>query len=588
MAEEKYRTILETMDSGYYEVDLNGSMIYCNPALRKFLGFEEADVYGMNFRNYMAGEESRRVFGIFNEVYQTGRPQGDFYWPLAGKDGRNIYSAVSAYPIRNGQGSITGFRGTVRDISALKKAQETAEEASRSKSIFLANMSHEIRTPMNAILGFAQLMQRDPNLTAQLREYLNIINRSGEHLLSLINDILEMSKIEAGRSTFIPKTFDLYGLLDDLELMFRARTQAKRLQLHVERIGNVPRWVNTDEGKLRQVLINLLGNAEKFTEEGGVALRIGALRSPDGKTELQFEVVDTGPGIAEDEIERLFNAFEQTRAGLRSGGTGLGLALSRGFVKILGGALTLTSTVGKGSIFRFTIPVREGTEEESEHREKQLNVLKLKPGQEEMRVLIADDRETNRVLLSTMLAAVGFTTLEVVNGEEAVAKCREWKPRVILMDMTMPVMDGYEATRRIRQTPDLKKTIIIAVTASAFEEDRRRVLEAGADGYLSKPFKERQLMEAIQSLTGVEYIYEEAAATAGSGMTAGAMEQLREAISALPADLIQQLRNATMGAEIDLINELLDQVAGINPPAASLMREMAAQYQYEELLDLLS
>jgi CheY-like chemotaxis protein len=441
---------------------------------------------------------------------------------------------------------------------------------------------------MNAILGFAQLMQRDPNLTVQLRDHLSIINRSGEHLLSLINDILEMSKIEAGRSTLLSKTFDLHGLLDDLEMMFRVRTDAKHLQLLVERVGDVPRWVSTDEGKLRQVLINLVGNAVKFTEEGGIALRIGAQRGDGGKMDLLFEVEDTGPGIAEDEIERLFKAFEQTRSGLRSGGTGLGLALSRGFVQIMGGSLSVSSTAGKGSIFMFTIPIQEGKEEEAERKESRRRVLRLKPGQEEIRVLIADDRDTNRTLLSRMLNAVGFKTREVVNGAEAVEVCQGWKPRVILMDMTMPVMDGYEAMRLIKATPYGKKTAIIAVTASAFEEDRQRVLAAGADGYLAKPFKEAELFEIIQGLTGTCYLYEETGRDRGYSMTAGEKEQVREAVAALPSDLVRRLREATLSADIELLNELFEQVSRGNPSAAQVMREMAARYEYEELINLLS
>ncbi|HRZ25687.1 MAG TPA: PAS domain S-box protein [Spirochaetota bacterium] len=587
-AEEKYRTILETMDSGYYEVDLHGSMLYCNPALKRFLGYETVDIAGLNFRDYMDDEESHRISGIFKEVYKTGKPHGDFYWRLGKRDGRNVYSASSVYPILDNKGSIVGFRGTVRDITALKEAQEAAEAANRSKSIFLANMSHEIRTPMNAILGFTQLMLRDPDLTAQLREHISVINRSGEHLLSLINDILEMSKIEAGRSTFLPKTFDLYGLIDDLTMMFRVRTDAKRLSLIVDRAANLPRWVITDESKLRQVLINLVGNAVKFTKEGGVALRVGVRGNRNADAEILFEVEDTGPGIAENEIGLLFKPFEQTNAGVQSGGTGLGLALCRGFLQIMGGAMTMSSTVGKGSIFRFTVPLREGKEEDVEHRELKKRVLRLQPAHEGMRILIADDRETNRQLLSKMLTAIGFTTREAVNGAEAIDEWREWGPRVILMDMTMPVMDGYEATRRIKETPEGRETVIIAVTASAFDEDRHQVLATGADGYLAKPFKETELLEIIKNLAGVEYVYEQTIAAQDGSATAAGRNRMREAITSLPPELIGSLRDAITSANIDLLGELLGNVARYDPTAAQVMREMVGQYKYEEMLDLLS
>ncbi|MCU0845967.1 MAG: response regulator, partial [Spirochaetes bacterium] len=341
----------------------------------------------------------------------------------------------------------------------------------------------------------------------------------------------------------------------------------------------------TDEGKLRQVLINLVGNAVKFTEEGGIALRIGARGAEKETIDLLFEVEDTGPGIAENEIERVFNAFEQTSTGIRSGGTGLGLALSQGFVMIMGGELTLGSTVGKGSIFRFTVPVREGREDLAEKKKARRNVLRLKPGREEIRVLIADDRETNRRLLTHMLSAVGFVTREVGNGEEAIGVFHEWRPRVILMDMTMPVMDGYEATRRIKADAQGKKTVIIAVTASAFEEDRQRVMAAGADGYLAKPFKEAELFEVIRELTGADYLYEEPDAKA---VPEGGREQVREAIALLSTDLVHGLYDAVIKADIELVKELLERVSRENPEASRVMAEMAARYEYEELANLLS
>jgi PAS domain S-box-containing protein len=587
-AEEKYRTILETMDSGYYEVDLEGNMLFCNPALRQFLGYEETELPSLPFDAYMDRDEARRVLGIFKQVYTSGRPSGDFYWRLARKDGASAYSAASAYPVRNGRGAIVGFRGTVRDITILKEAKDAADAANRSKSVFLANMSHEIRTPMNAILGFAQLMERDPSLSAQSREHLDIINRSGEHLLMLINDILEMSKIEAGRATFVPTTFDLHALLQDIERMFHVRTDAKKLRFLLEKVGDVPRWAVTDEGKLRQVLINLLGNAVKFTEEGGIALRLTARAGRPDTVDLLFEVEDTGPGMSDEELGRLFQAFEQTRAGVKSGGTGLGLALSRGFVQVMGGSISVTSTLGRGTTFHVEIPVREGTEEQAPVREAKRRVLRLRPGQGEVRILIADDRDTNRRLLSQLLGPVGFATRDVVNGKEAVRDVREWKPQVVLMDMTMPVMDGYEATGILKAAPDLKGTAIIAVTASAFEEDRQRILAAGADGYLSKPFKEEELFETIRLLTGVEYLYEEAG---GTEIMPGAMDdftELHRIVAALPPDLVGRMRDAVESADMDLLNELAGKLAADHPALARRAQEMAARYEYEALLELLS
>jgi PAS domain S-box-containing protein len=587
-AEEKYRTILESMDSGYYEVDVQGNMIFHNPALRNFLGLEENELQGLNFSQFMDKEEAGRVRLIFGEVYESGNPSGDFYWRFLGKNGESTYSAASVYPIRDSLGAIVGFRGTVRDITAMKEAKDAADAANRSKSVFLANMSHEIRTPMNAILGFAQLMQRDPSLTPQSREHLDIINRSGEHLLATINDILEMSKIEAGRSIFVPTPFDMHSLLYDLERMFRLRTDSKNLRFLVEKVGEVPRWVITDEGKLRQILINLLGNAVKFTDEGGISLRIGGKAANDDTVNLQFEMEDTGPGMAEDEIGRLFQAFEQTSSGLKSGGTGLGLALSRGFAELMGGTMSVTSKVGKGSIFRFNIPVRESREEHAATQEAKQRVLRLRPGQDEIRVLIADDRETNRQLLSQMLASTGFVTREAVNGAEAVQAVLEWKPRIVLMDMAMPVMDGYDATRKIRESPDSGDIAIVAVTASAFEEDKQRILAAGANDYLSKPFKEAELFEIIGRLTGAQYLYEEIGGRDNTSSPPEDTALLEKVVASLPADLVNRMLSAVESADLDLLNELTLQLVADHPVPAQKIQEMAARYEYERLIKLFS
>jgi len=602
VSEEKFRQIVSSIPNAVTMLDMNLRFTYVSAGVQRILGYTPEEAITMSLDQICTPESLAIAFNTFQERLEANAKGSDPNYVLIleleeyHKNGSMVFLENTMAFLRDANGVPVGILCVSADISerkrteaALQASKDAADAANRSKSIFLANMSHEIRTPMNAILGFAQLMQRDPKLSEQSQEHLDIINRSGEHLLALINDILEMSKIEAGRATFVPSTFDLHSLLNDIDRMFHVRTDGKKLRFLSEKVGDVPRWIITDEGKLRQVLINLLGNAVKFTEEGGISLRIGAKAGKAAdKVNIHFEVEDTGPGMAEEEIGRLFQAFEQTNAGMKSGGTGLGLALSRGFVQIMGGSISVDSTIGKGTTLRFEIPVREGKEEDAPPKEAKKRVLRLKPGQSEIRVLIADDRETNRRLLSQLLEVVGFSTREVVNGAEAVRMAHEWKPQVVLMDMIMPVMDGYEATRKIKASPDIKDTAIIAVTASAFEEDKQRILAAGADGYMSKPFKDAELFENIGRLTGAEYLYEEVDCGEKASVTADDETLMRKSVAALPTDLVGQLRHAVESADLDRLNDLEGQLITNHPTLAKRIREMATRYEYEALIELLS
>jgi signal transduction histidine kinase/DNA-binding NarL/FixJ family response regulator len=464
------------------------------------------------------------------------------------------------------------------------KAKEAAEAANRAKSAFLANMSHEIRTPMNAILGFSQLMLRDQALTAKQCEYLGTINRSGEHLLALINDILEMSKIEAGRTTLNPTTFDLPGLLKDLEMMFRVRTDAKKLSFFVELIGDVPQFIVTDINKLRQVFINVLGNAVKFTERGGVRLRVRADRQSATGPCLRVEVEDTGPGISADEQGKLFRHFEQTKTGQQAGtGTGLGLAISREFVRLMGGDITVSSQVGKGSVFVIDVPLKEGEAQSAQTKDKTRHVLKLVPGQATCRVLIADDIEDNRELLAQMLGPVGFEIRLASDGEQAVKEFEQWRPHLILMDVRMPVMDGHEAIRRIRAGAGGKEAKIIAVTASAMDENRQALLAIGADDFIGKPFQEVELFEKIHAHLAVEYVYAPQPAAAAP---AEAREFTPQSLAGLSKDLIHLMREAIIRADLDDLLEKIHEVEARDPRLAQDLRRLAEHFEYQQLLDL--
>ncbi|MBD2039100.1 MHYT domain-containing protein [Microcoleus sp. FACHB-672] len=477
----------------------------------------------------------------------------------------------------------------------LMKAKVAADSANRAKSEFLANMSHELRTPLNAILGFTQLMNRDSSLNTEHRQSVGIISRSGEHLLELINDVLEMSKIEAGRTTLHENEFDLYRLLDNLFELLQIKARDKGLNLSFEHAQDVPQYVKTDESKLRQVLINLLGNAIKFTEKGSVTLRVSVESIVSSKlpVRLRFEVVDTGVGIDPKEFDKLFEAFGQTSSGLKSSaGTGLGLPISQKFVQLMGGNLSLSSTVGVGSVFEFNIQVVPVLSCELNSTESATEkIVGLAPNQPTYRLLIVEDKPTNRLFLFKMLTSLGFEVKEAENGSQGITLWQSWQPHLIWMDMQMPVMDGYEATKRIKATELGKSTVIIALTASAFEEDRQVILDAGCDDFVRKPFREQEMLLKISQHLGVRYLYE---TPANECSRAGFTPEGRpistrlepSGLQVMPAHWVQQLYHAASQGSDLLLLELIEQIPKENAALAIALTDLVDNFRFDKIMQL--
>jgi PAS domain S-box-containing protein len=578
--------------------NLEGIFLRLNPAWEKTLGFSMSELVGRKFFEFVHPDDLEKTYQAVAQL-ALHQEVGNFVNRYRCKNGNYRWiewrSAPSNDLIYAAARDITDHIQTEEQLRCykdhleeqvqertieLRLSRDAAEAANKAKSIFLANMSHELRTPLNAILGFSNIMRKAPDLPEKQRENIDIINRSGEHLLTLINDVLEMAKIEAGRMQLENKPFDLGNLVRDVIDMMFIRASEKNLQLVLDQSSDFPRYIQGDEAKLRQILVNLVGNAIKFTHQGGVTVRLGTRQN--SILHLIIEVEDSGVGISFDAQQHIFEPFVQVGEQVANiQGTGLGLTITRQFVQLMSGTISVSSTPGTGSIFRVELPLLAATAADislPEHIEHG-DVIGLEAEQPQYRLLIVEDQKENQLLLAKLMETLGLPVKIAENGEQGVQLFQSWQPHLIWMDRRMPAMDGMEATRQIRQLPHGKEVKIIAVTASAFTEQRAEMLANGMDDFVRKPYRANEIYDCLSRQLNLKYIYANATPIAETEATL-----TPDMLTALPVELRQQLYNAIESLDSEQIEAVIAQVASLNATLSEQLQRLANNYDYPTIL----
>jgi|GEM_PF-2911833 len=564
-------------------------IIYVNHGFEKITGYSRTEVIGKNC-SLLQGEAKNQP-GL-KEISQALAENRGCKVVLKNfrKDGTLFWNELTISPVYDAEGNLTNYIGVQNDITErlamekeLAEAKELAETANHAKSSFLANMSHELRTPLNAILGFAQLLNKDTNLTPKQQENVRIINNAGNHLLNLINDILDLSKIEAGRVSLNETDLDIREMVREIEDMIQIKAKEKGLDFQVILADEITQFIYGDRLKLRQVLINLLSNAVKFTSEGEVILKVKMGEKPN---ELGFEITDSGIGIAADEIEKVFNPFEQTKSGIaKAEGTGLGLAISAKFVEMMGGKIQVNSQLGVGSTFKFTIKITPVAREKIKPKENHRRVIGLAPNQPTYRILVVDDQWDNRNLLVQLLSPLGFEVKEAVDGKEAIEMWEKFEPHLILMDMKMPGINGYEATKIIKSSVQGQNPVILAVTASAMEQQKEMILSVGCNDILNKPIEEEVILAKIAQHLGVRYLDEERFKKIDvTDKKNKSCISLEEFSPQLEKEWIEAMNLAIECADLQLMENLIEEIQGENASFAQLLQGYLDDFDYEKML----
>ncbi|MES2047406.1 MAG: ATP-binding protein [Pseudomonadota bacterium] len=614
---------LDTVEAMILAVDHKGQITLVNRKGCQMLGWEEAELVGKNWFELCLPQPAgmEKFYPNYLKMISGTLPLAEYFEnPILTRLGHTVQIAWHNALLRNEAGEIVGTLSSGEDItertqreieldgyrhnleeqvqsrtSELAAAKEIAEQANRAKSVFLANMSHELRTPLNAILGFAQILQRHSKVDEDVKNKLSTINRAGQHLLSLINDVLEISRIEAGRSLFQQQAFDLKELLFSIEEMVRGRAESSGLKFTVELAENLPQIIQGDAPHLKQVLINLLGNAIKYTNSGSVKMQTSI-----HDDEISFAIVDTGTGIAVADHERIFQPFYQTEAGIVKGeGTGLGLAISLEYARKMGGKIEVNSQSGEGSTFTLVLPLILPSNLASMPVVKPASgrVIALKNRQQIVRVLVVDDKVDNRELVRLLLEAVGIQVRTANDGQQAIQLFETWSPHFIWMDMRMPVLDGYHATRQIRALPGGDLVRIVALTASAFEEDRGKISAAGCDDMVRKPLEEKRLFAMMGRLLGLRYEYEleyereveVEYENEGEGYAASPHPKRENTLldlSSLAPDLRDELMLASEALDLFAANEIVTKIQASSPELAAELNALILAFRFERIVEL--
>lgn len=582
-----FKLLADSLEFGVGIAELNGTAIYENKALASLTKGEIGKTsFKGNFRDYYAPWALEKIeTEVMPGLLSKGEWSGEL--ELRSKSGKVYPTKEKFFYLYKGDRPhlIVDIIVNLSEQRTLEKSlvenRRLAAAASQSKSLFLANMSHEIHTPLNAILGYAELLQRDASIGAENKAIARTICRSGKHLLTVINSILDMSNINAGKLALSEVDFDLYALLDDLSVVSKSNADIKGIEFKLSYTNTVPQYVYGDQSKLQQVLTNLLNNAVKYTQEGNVSLEVSSLEENLESIKLRFKVSDTGIGINERNLTRIFKPFIQSGDRESLGGAGLGLSISKKIVELMGGDIKVASEVGNGSQFSVDLSLLKSTVEHLVKHSRTSEVIGLESSGPVPSILIVDDIAINRDLLVRYLKPLGFPVIEANNGQQAIEVFKSQSPKIVLIDVVMPEMDGIEATRKIRGLPGGDQAIIIAVTASAMESEIESIKQAGADDIHRKPVNLDVLLKLITQHTGMTLVYPDKIAI--NSESNAQLELLEKKFSELPSEIKIEMQHALKVGQLARLRELVIPLQQLDPEIGSAFETMIDNYQLKEL-----